>query len=349
VSGQGITIANFNVSINRGSISYEILGVTGESGVYQLRIWLDAPPIPVGIGEAYADLAITLQLDNYETKELELSVTIQPTEAQLTMSNAISLATPSLFLILFLAVLWTRHFSIPKRLRQLNGQINALRKGKMPKPITESKSRQELIAELFNDTFVKLEISRIATDMPEASIPIEVPEIRELLIQLSILTHLNQEELDEFNADISKMKMSEQAAFVKEVIVQEAIRAARAQGKTVEEVIEEVEHQAARMLADPDELEVLDVEPVEEAEERVFLIDEEVEEEVKEVVSEDEAPTEEEAVKTEKLSTFELEELKSELLKRGVPNHEIDMIMDQARNLSRELVDELIESLGLKD
>ncbi|MGY5881891.1 MAG: hypothetical protein RTV31_16710, partial [Candidatus Thorarchaeota archaeon] len=179
------------------------------------------------------------------------------------------------------------------------------------------------------------------------AIPIEVPEIRELLIQLSILTHLSPEELDEFNADISKMKMSEQAAFVKEVIVQESIRAARAQGKTVEEIIEEVAKQATDMITEPDGAEAIVTEEEEPAEERVFLVDEEVVVEEPELV--DEKTVEEETVSTEKLSTYEIEELKSELLKKGVPNHEIDMIIEQARQLPRELVEELVKSLGLKD
>ena len=217
----------------------------------------------------------------------------------------------------------------------------------MPKPITDAKSRQQLIAELFNDTFQKMEITRVAIDMPESSIPIEVPEIRELLVQLSILTHLNQEELDEFNADISKMKMSEQAAFVKEVIVQEAIRAARAQGKTVEEIIEDVEKQAARAISTEDEVEEVIETPEEEVEERVFLVEEEEEPEVFE--AEGEEPEPEEEAPTEKLSQFEIDELKAELLKKGVPNHEIDMIIEQARQLSRELVEELVKSLGLND
>ena len=210
----------------------------------------------------------------------------------------------------------------------------------------DSKSRQALVADLFNDTFSKLEIKRTSEEMPELSIPIKVPEIRELLIQLSILTHLNQEELDEFNADISKMKMSEQAAFVKEVIMQEAIRAARAQGKTVEEIIEEVSRQALKMISSPDEEEEIAMPQEEPVEERVFLEEEpEVEEEEVEVKK----LIEEEPAASEKLSAYEIDELKTELLKRGVPNHEIDMIIEQARNLSRDLVEELVKSLGLED
>ncbi|MHA1862970.1 MAG: hypothetical protein ACTSWA_04305, partial [Candidatus Thorarchaeota archaeon] len=213
--------------------------------------------------------------------------------------------------------------------------------------VEDSKSRQELVAELFNDTFQKLEITRQAIDMPDVAIPIKVPEIRELLIQLSILTHLSQDELDEFNADISKMKLSEQAAFVKEVINQEAIRAARVKGTTIEEVLAEVAAEASGKISDTDEIkEITTDEP---AEERVFLDKDELKTEEPETIIEAPSDEEEVVIPTEKLSQFEIDELKADLIKKGVPIHEIDTIIEQARQLSRDLVEELIKSLGLKD
>jgi hypothetical protein len=109
----------------------------------------------------------------------------------------------------------------------------------------------------------------------------------------------------------------------------------------------EVAGQASRKLSSPDEAEELDTTPEEPEDERVFLAEEE--EEIKEIKSVDKAPAEEEIVRTEKLSAYEIDELKADLIKKGVPNHEIDMIIEQARLLSRELVDELVKSLGLKD
>jgi len=182
--------------------------------------------------------------------------------------------------------------------------------------------------------------------MPEAAVPIKVPEIRELLIQLSILTHLSPEELDEFNSDISKMKMSEQAAFVKEVIMQEAIRAARAKGSTVEEILEEVAAEASGKISDTDEVKET-IAPEEPAEERVFLDKEELPTEEPETIIE--TPSDEVVVPSEKLSQFEIDELKADLIKKGVPIHEIDIIIEQAGQLSRDLVEELIKSLGLKE
>jgi len=176
------------------------------------------------------------------------------------------------------------------------------------------------------------------------SIEIAVPEMGELLIQLAILTNLSAEELEEFQADISKMRISEQAAFVKEVIMQEAVRAARRDGKTPEEVVEEVRLEALRRVSGEEGM--IDPGPIirEKEEEAVRIVaEEEPEEEVKPEI----APREDEDAELgEKLSQFELDELRRELESRGVPPHEIDTIMEQARVLPRELVEELVKSLG---
>jgi hypothetical protein len=180
--------------------------------------------------------------------------------------------------------------------------------------------------------------------MPEESIEIAVPEMGELLIQLAILTNLSAEELEEFQADISKMRISEQAAFVKEVIMQEAVRVGRREGKTPEEVVEEVRLQALRRVSGEEGLDKPAILTSDEEEESVRLVaEEEPEEEVEPEVT---PPEEEPAEPSDKLSQFELEELRKELEFRGVPPHEIDTIMEQARVLPRELVEELVRSLG---
>jgi phosphoribosylaminoimidazole-succinocarboxamide synthase len=225
----------------------------------------------------------------------------------------------------------------------------SLKKGKIPKPIDDVPSRQEILADLFNDTYSEVDIKRAAYHMPEESITIEVPEMGELLIQLAILTNLSAEELEEFKGDIDKMRVSEQATFVKEVIMQEAMRAARRDGTTVDKVVEKTRAQAVRQLRGEEAgLEV--VVPGVPDEKPIVLVDEkeeipEVEEE--EIVVPDEAPPDEEvAPPSEKLSDYEIEELRKELTARGVPPHEIDTIMEQAKVLPRELVEELVKSLG---
>jgi hypothetical protein len=184
--------------------------------------------------------------------------------------------------------------------------------------------------------------------MPEESIPIQVPEMGELLMQLAILTNLNAEELEEFKGDISKMKMSEQAAFVKEVIMQEAIRAARRDGKTVDETLEDLKKQASARLGGEEAVEA--VVPVDESVvETVFLAPEEEREKPaireRKKAEPKKVEIEEPETKPERMSAYEIEELRKDLEQRGIPPYEIDTILEQARELPRELVEELVKSL----
>ena len=266
------------------------------------------------------------------------------------ITNGVFYGFPLILIIAMLGVAYLRVWSVPKQLRKINKQIKTIKKGKVPKPVKDAKSRQKLITELFNDTFEKLSITRTIDQMPEESIPVEVPELGELLIQLSILTNLNQQELDEFKADIAKMKLSEQAAFVKEVIMQEAIRAARRDGTTVEEILDTVKKDASSRLAGDEGRAAPEVEVDEEEEpyeEPVFLTPEAEEPKAEPVIAPDvtTGPAEDISFTSEQLSPFEIEELRKELEGKGVPASEIDIIIKQAEELPRDLVEELIRSL----
>ena len=295
---------------------------------------------------------ITMNRTFYDDVAISFLIHAKANDIDILFINMTRYGLPiSIFIIVLLGA-YVKVWSVPKRIRQINGQLKALRKGKVPKPIKDVKSRQQLSAELFNDTFEKLKITRTAAQMPEDAIPIVVPEMGELLMQLAILTNLSADELDDFQADINKMKMSEQAAFVKEVIMQEAIRAARRDRKTVEEVIASVERDAHKRLSGE---EGVPVEPVEEVDtspvETVFLDEEKVTPTPEEKITPKEETFEEVTETTsEKMSMYELEELRRDLERRGVPPHEIDTIIEQAKELPRDLVDELVKSLeGKKD
>jgi sugar phosphate isomerase/epimerase len=172
------------------------------------------------------------------------------------------------------------------------------------------------------------------------------------LIQLSILTNLSPTELDEFKADISKMRMSEQAAFVKEVIHQESIRVARRENKTPEEVVEEIAEEAKKRLAGEEAVKApridLGIAPHEQmiltskakkTEDVIAAITREAEDAFVEG-AEGMTPS------SDRLSDHEIKELKKSLEHRGVHPHEIDTILEQAKGLPRDLVDELVKSLG---
>ncbi len=313
---------------------------------YYIIEYTAASPI-FGASSGISDLVISLSLSNAAGWTVSLRILTNPTPLAIFLTNAITTLVPILLLIAGFVIVYVRIWSVPKRLRQINGMIKTLRKGKVPKPITEAASRQALVADLFNDTYAKLEITRTPEQMPPESIPVDVPELGELIIQLAILTNLDQQELDEFKADIAKMKISEQAAFVKEVIMQEAIRAARRDHKTIEEIIADVEAQASKRIAGEGDAVVVEdgVEPVEVEPDVDTVILPDTDETT---VPDTEVPSEtvtDETIPSDRLSPFEIEELAKDLKAKGVPLHEIDTILKQARELPRDLVDELIRSL----
>jgi len=302
------------------------------------------------LADASGFIDITITLEYYGTQTLRISAYSAPNDTDILIGQVTTIGLPISFLVILLLGLYVRVWSVPKRIRQINGQIKSLRKNKVPKPISDVKPRNQLIAELFNDTFEEVKITRTAAQMPEESIPIQVPEMGELLIQLAILTNLNADELEEFKSDISKMKMSEQAAFVREVIMQEAIRAARRDGTTIEETLEAIQKQAATRLSGEEAPEAVGL-VEEKAVETVFLPSEEEEPEEPEVrvrkkpEPKKESFEEEPETKPERMSEYEIEELRKDLERRGVPPYEIDTILEQARELPRELVEELVKSL----
>jgi hypothetical protein len=343
----GISGAVFTANVSAGSPFTARIEAGSTSGQYFLILGTGGIMFTPGSGT----VTINLNAESYALGSDSFFIEVVQSNIDILFTNGVVYGLPLVLVLVIISAAYMRVWSVPKRLRQINSQIKTIRKGKVPKPVSDAKSRQELITDLFNDTFEDTGITRTAGQIPEESIPVEVPELGELLIQLSILTNLNQQELDEFKADIAKMKISEQAAFVKEVIMQEAIRAARRDGTTVEEVIEEVQNDAAQRLAGEEGRaphEGVDAEePEEPYEEPVFLTPDEGAPEPVEADTPEEpsVPLEDFSFSSDQLSPFEIEELRKELIEKGVPLAEIDVLLKQAEELPRDLVEELVRSL----
>ena len=345
----GISGATFSTNVSSGSPFSARIEAGSATGQYFLTISTGGIIFSPGSGT----LTFNLNAESYSVSSDSFFIEVAQSNFDVLITNGVVYGLPLGLVIVILGFAYLRVWSVPKRLRQINSQIKVIRKGKIPKPVGDAKSRQELVTDLFNATYESTGITRKMGQIPEESIPVEVPELGELLIQLSILTNLNQQELDEFKADIAKMKMSEQAAFVKEVIMQEAIRAARRDGKSVDETLDELQKEAAKRVAGeegkgvPTGAEVEEIEEIEE--EPVFLPSREVEPERDQVIDPETPtePAEDEGISfsSDKMSPFEIEELRKELEQKGVPPSEIDILLKQASELPRDLVDELIRSL----
>jgi hypothetical protein len=282
-------------------------------------------------------VSIVLSKDNYVSASALVTVSVEPSEFDLLVEQAIFFGVPIGAILLLGAVLWTRLFSVPKQLRGIKRMVKTIAKGKIPKPPDGVLSRQEIVANLFNDIAEPIGITKLASSMPSEPITSDVPEIEELLIQLSILSKLSPEELEDFKLDVSKMKLSEQVSFVKEVINQEAIKQARLDRKPMETILEETAAKARAVLAGEEIEEVIEPEPLEER-----IVPPEVEE-PKEAIPE---PVEYEEVESaEMMDEDELMQIRKKLESAGIKGSELETIMDQARELPRELAEELLRSI----
>jgi hypothetical protein len=126
-------------------------------------------------------------------------------------------------------------------------------------------------------------------------------------------------------------------SFVKEVINQEAIKQARLERKPMEVILEETAAKARAVLAGEEIEEVMEPEPLEER-----IVPPEVEE-PKEAIPE---PVEfEEVESAEMLDEDELKQIRQKLVSAGIKGSELETIMDQARELPRELAEELLRSI----
>jgi hypothetical protein len=281
-----------------------------------------------------AVVTIDLSRENHDSASLSLAVSVEPSDMDILIERTIFFGFPIGIICLAGAYLWSRIYSVPKLLRKIRQMVKDTSRGRMPKVPEEARTRQELIAELFNDSAKSIGVVKTAESMPRLSVTMEVPEIEELLIQLSILSELTPEELEDFRNDVSKMKLSEQVAFAKEVINQEAIKRSKVERKSMEMVLAETAERARAQLAGKE------LPPIPKPE----IPKEEPLPEDFELVQPEPLEAEEE-IPSELLSEDEINDVRKQLVKAGVGDLELATIMEQVRELPRELVQELIDSI----
>ncbi|MDH4213059.1 MAG: DUF2341 domain-containing protein [Candidatus Thorarchaeota archaeon] len=298
----------------------EYLGPDSERpGWYQFRIIASRASGVAGVN-------ITFYKTYYVTQSVMLSVSVSPSAEDIALQNAMTYGGAFIIVMIIGAVVWIRILRVPKIIRRISSQIRVIRRGKIPKPAKGVQSRRALVTSIFNDIYATTGIKRKVADIPSEPIIVEVPEVEELVIDLSILTGMTQEELNDFKFEISKMKMSQQTSFVREVIAQELTRVATLQGKSIEQVLQEVvAERKKRIGGEGTPTKIEDYIPTEEAPAVV------------------EPPTE--GIEFEdRLREFELEEMTIELEKRGIPKHEIESFIAQSRELPKDVVQMLLQS-----
>ncbi|MFX0054392.1 MAG: DUF2341 domain-containing protein [Candidatus Hermodarchaeota archaeon] len=275
--------------------------------------------------EGSSVIRIILSKQNHQSSEFSITIAVEPSSTDLLIQSAILYGLPTIAIVILGAILWSRVFRLPEMLKKLNKMIKALKHGVVPKKPDGIKDRQEIIAALFNETCAGVGVTKQPDAMPRFSVRIDVPEIEELLIQLTILTDMTPGELEDFREEVSKMKLSEQVAFTKEVITQQAIKQAKTEGKSLERFLEDLATQARAVI-----------------EGRPLIRDEGIGKKKPAKPIDDDGSTEADA---DRLSESELAKLRKRLIGAGLPEQEIESIMKQVANLPRSLVDELVRTV----
>ncbi|MFW9968031.1 MAG: hypothetical protein ACFFEA_12830 [Candidatus Thorarchaeota archaeon] len=263
---------------------------------------------------------------NFESQHVRITISVSPSETDILIQNAMTFGSALFIALALIGVFWMRILKVPKMVRKISAMLRQLSRGKVPKADKTIKSRHKLVSDLFNEIGEPIGLSRGTEGLAAEPISIEIPVIEEMIIDLSILTAMTPEELEEFRQAVSKMKVSEQVSFAREVISQEAVRIARERNMTVQEVLEEIREKRISLIGG----EITDSRPLS----QIYGISEPTE------WAEVKKPTE------ERLTESELTVMRNQLLARGLPAHEVDSLIEQARQLPKDVGEMLLKGVG---
>ncbi|UCE11739.1 MAG: hypothetical protein JSW61_07365 [Candidatus Thorarchaeota archaeon] len=274
------------------------------------------------------NIVILFEKEYYDSASVTVTVSVGPSPEDVRMQLLTTYGSAILLLFITAVVVYVRVLRVPKIVRAMVQMISKVRKRRIPKVPAGIRSRREILAEIYNEMYGPIGVKTKPEKLPVESVIIEVPLIEELMLDLSILTNMTADEFDDFRFEVTKMKMSEQTTFVQEVIKQEIGRIERLTGKSQEEILEEVSIERERRMEG--------MEPAE-------LVPEELIEEDR--MRETEVPSVEAEPPEDRLSPQEIEKMSEELLKRGMPLHEIEELTTQARQLPKDVGEMLLKGL----
>jgi hypothetical protein len=244
-------------------------------------------------GLAYYSLRIIFSKVDYQSAEAEFDIYTELTPEQEALVLGFQYSTIALLLLASLGALYFRVLSIPRLLRIIRRMIRSLSKGRIPKPADVPLRRLMLLA-MMNEDLKQVGIQKSVDDVSLSTVDVTAMDVEDLLDDLATVVGLTRDDIDTLRQDLDKMRPSERAGFINEVLKQERSRRARELAEAERAVEEGV----------PDE-----------------------------------------AVE-ERLSEEELLQLKERLLKMGIEETEAELMIDQARHLSKAEIDALLEEIG---
>ncbi len=284
-----LAITDAEISISVGGLIRETdLDFDYENGTYRLAF--NAPNLQ------YYNLIITFSKVDYQIVVIEYDIYTVLTPEQQTLALGFQYGTILILIMASLGALYFRVLAIPKLLRTLRKMVRTLSKGKIPKPASVPMRRQMLLA-LMNEDLEPIRIQKSVDDVSLSTVDVTVMDVEELLEDLAIVVGLTPEDINTLRQDLDKMRPSERAGFISEVLKQERSR-------------------RAQELAEAER------------------------------VAEEGVPAE---VAEERLSEDELIHLRERLSKMGIEETEVELMVEQAKNLTKAEIDALLREIGGMD
>ena len=268
-----------------GLIRVTELDVNWGNGTYSLGFM--APNL------AFYSLRVDFKSVDYAVASASFDIYTNLSPEQEALVMGFQYGTMALLAIAALAALYFRVLSVPRLLRIIRRMIAALSKGRIPKPANVPVRREMLLA-IMNEDLRPIGVTKSMDDVSLSTVDVTVMDVEELLEDLATVVGLTSTDIDTLRQDLDKMRPSERAGFINEVLKQERSR-------------------RARELAEAERL---------------------VEEGV---------PVE---VEEERLTEEDLVHLKERLLNMGIEETEADLMIEQAKNLSRAEIEALLSEIG---
>ncbi|MBD3405206.1 MAG: hypothetical protein GF411_03605 [Candidatus Lokiarchaeota archaeon] len=313
-----------DISFNEGNVTY-YPDRTRETqpGVYTLYF-------QVNVGRTFT-IRISMAKENYVTQTIDIEVISDISATQALIQAAQVLGGLSFIFVALGIVYYVRIYSVPKMIRVLNSMISNVSKGKVPKPYP-AQSRKDLTVAILREEFAATKIEPDPDKVHSPPIQIDVPELNELLDRLTEITGLGESDLEAFKSDLARMKVSERIGFLKEVITQEEARRAEAIAEAETKPVVEAE------ISESPEVDVTETTKPEKVEAKP---------EVETPVTPESKTTPSVGPKTLGEQPEVLEEFRKKLMQKGIAKEEIEIILEQAHDLSKADMEALLKSLGI--
>ncbi|MEM2143128.1 MAG: hypothetical protein QXQ81_07735, partial [Candidatus Thorarchaeota archaeon] len=235
-------------------------------------------------------LKIALSKTDYSVAEATLVVFVLLSPEQQMLTTSIFYGALLIMAAVALGTAYVRVWSVPKLLRRIRSMIKALDKGVIP-TAPPVRDRRSLILSFMNEDLRPLSIVKGEEDLARSTVDVTVLDVDLLLEELRAVVGLTDSDIAVLREDLEKMRPSERAGFISEVIKQERARRARE-------------------------------------------------------IAESTRPPEERAAMARKPTEEELALFKEKLLAMGIEETEADLMVEQARTLTKAEIDALLDQIG---